>query len=336
MDRIRALRPSRSMGLVLRLGVAAIGLAFVLTRVDLPAVGAALAELDPILFLIGAGLISSFHLLPAASWHLLLRALDIRLPYRLIAQTHYKGLAVAGLTPGGFGGDLTRTYILSQSGQSASWVHVALSIVLSRGLSFLILLLTATVATIVAFAANAGAPPVLLDVLVRGLILMAAGGAIGLLGLLVAGRYLLKRLPARLRNRGAELREAFDLARRRPIVFLNMAALLLAFHLGSAIATYLVAVAAGVPISLLAFLPIILALRVVIVLPISINGAGIHEAGLVYLLEQVGVPGSLAFALAILDRSAFLLTMSIGFSLFMRTKKKPPAVRDLPAESRAA
>jgi uncharacterized membrane protein YbhN (UPF0104 family) len=100
--------------------------------------------------------------------------------------------------------------------------------------------------------------------------------------------------------------------------FVGTAVLTLAAQLGTVWAVWWLAAGLGVPVTWWQLLLFLSVMGVALILPISFNGLGLRELGLVYLLQQVGVEPSVALALSLATSITIILASFPGGILLVR------------------
>ncbi|MBE0533467.1 MAG: flippase-like domain-containing protein [Rhodospirillales bacterium] len=149
--------------------------------------------------------------------------------------------------------------------------------------------------------------------------------AIAAMTLLLAGLICLPRLRdifAALRH---ETLTATTLLARRPIVIAACLGLSLLSEATSFGTVYLLADGVGTGATLLEVFAVMALVQIIVLLPVTINGIGLQEAGFVVLLTQVGVTTQLSLTVAILVRMIALLTTLPGLLYLLRGKFRGPA-----------
>lgn len=290
-------RPDRAwLRRLLRLGVSAALITWVVVHADLGQVGAVLRGAN--LALIGVALASYFvgYVASVMRWRTLLAAHDVRPGFGYLYASFMIGMFFNQLLPTTVGGDLARYQYTAGSGRAAALGAVLLDRVFG-GVS---LMLFASVG--LALAARGSALPEGLPQAVAALL------GVGLLALalaFVAPAALLERarrgvafLPSFARALVDKLGGAFAAFRGRYDVVL--AALLWSLALQCVVVAhyYLVGLALGLAVPLQAYAFIVPVALIIMMVPISINGIGVRESVFAYLLGLYGVDlaTSLVFA----------------------------------------
>jgi glycosyltransferase 2 family protein len=277
------------ISLSVRLGVAAGVLGVLFYFVPTDAVIAALAGIDPAWF--GAGLLLQFVLRGVATLRMKVIAdsqnmnLGHATLWRILLATQFYSMLVPGPIAGG--GATWLKYVQHGAERGAATA----AILLNRGLSFLVMLTVGAAAWFID-AEHArtwiAAAPIALGVLLLGLAngRWAAAGArsepASTPWLLRTARELIGRL-----------RLFGDIAPLGKLIVLTSSVL---HEIVGAAIMWCFAMAAGLEVPLLTVLWMRAALQLVLLLPLSIAGLGLREAGLVGLCALIDVPAATAMA----------------------------------------
>ena len=97
---------------------------------------------------------------------------------------------------------------------------------------------------------------------------------------------------------------------------------------GGSLAVALIARGVGVVLPLSAWFAVVPLVALAMVLPLSINGVGVREGGLVLLLAPVGVPKDVAVAIGLLWFLATILTGLIGGVLFLLDRRPSASISE--------
>lgn len=297
-------------------------LAFVLLRIELDEVAAAVAALSPSAVLLALGLTFAAVAVSAYRWHRILRHLGERVsPWALAGDTLVGGTYNLFL-PTSIGGDLARGLRCARRVHDAehAWASVAFERVLG-------LLSLTVVSTLGLLGGLAGASRSLL---------LAAAGMTAILAALLALAPAPLRLAARLAARGSDrlarglrrIAEAWSGPLGRPVPRLETLAWSLAYQLVAltlllpvawhwSVPTLFAAIYLGVPIALVAS-----------TLPISLGGHGLRESLFVVVLVPLGLTASQAFTLSLTWLASNLVVASAGLGVLLLTRSEPVTVPD--------
>lgn len=250
---------------------------------------------------LGVAAYASGQWLSAWRWWLLLRPVNLAVPYLRMVAFYFIGMFFNIFLPTIVGGDAVKAILLAR--ETGAPARATMSVFMERNVGLFALL---TIATAAAFVA----PPVH----VRGFnllqltLLVLAGFVVA--NIVLANRpayrlvdYLVAMTPlARIRSRAASLYDAlvpYRAARWRGLI-LAAAAQSFLFQAVVILVVFLNANALGlsVPVAALAvFVPLI---SLAGMLPISVNGLGIREALYLLLFGRIGVPADAAVSMALL------------------------------------
>lgn len=314
---ITALKVIVSLGLI----------AFLVQRVDIAVVGAAVRSANyawlAAALLLYAGAVTSGGL----KWWILLRAQGIDIPFIDLLAYTFQGVFFNNFLPANVGGDVMRGYGLARYTDRAA--DAAISVIVDRLVGLMAFMTAAFVAALAA-------------VLLAGqqqlsVILVASGfGTVGLavfFGALLSRRvralveHLFRRgLLARLLPLYQKLSEALT-AYRFKVSHLALAFCVSLFTLIlSNLANYVVVQALGGGISLLhifLFNPLI---AFVLLVPISVGGLGLNQGAFVFFYGLVGVPQAVALPVSLVMQIIIYVTSLPGGFLWWRSKQQPAAV----------
>jgi glycosyltransferase 2 family protein len=331
---------------LLRFLVSAGLLAFLVLRLDWAPMKQAIAELRISWALAALGLFLLIPLVAALRWQLLARPLGFDHRFRRYAGIYYVGMLFNLILPTSVGGDVVRAWYLD--GGQGRKMTALLCVLVDRATGLVVLIAMACCATLV----QLDSLPTWVLVSVWSVAAAAAGGLIVLpwLGRLAerigpaqrnarngprGWRYWAKRLasiPAGIldalrRYRGRERLVGVTCLLSLVIMAVNVVVVwMLGRSLGAQVpgAYYWVAV------------PVVTLLTLV---PISVNGMGVREAGLGLLLAETGAPISLGVTIAVLLFGLYLAAGLVGAVVYLcgdfptiATKAGEPCNGEAPAE----
>lgn len=303
--------------LVLRLTVVVVILGVLFSRIDRAAFMEAVRGLRPGYIAASLGMYLVALVLVSLRWKVLID--QIAAGTSLVAAFVYNlvGVFYTQFLPGSLSGDVVRGYYLSRTGSNR----------LALGSSALVdRVIGMTVNGFIGVVALAFSPFLLtlLDVdvwLVRGIIvLVPLGIAAGYAALWLVGRYE-SRMPGFVAN----LYRVFRLYADQPRALVG-AGLLSALYFGAwAVALWLLAMAANITqLDMITMLLVLGVVNVAQVLPISINGWGVREGLMVFLLGQFGVASESAIVFSLLIAGISIIIAVFG-ALFVAVdyRQKP-------------
>jgi len=293
--------PRRVLTTLLKLAVTAALYVAVVYKIDLATIWARLQTAHLEWVALGVVAYAGGQLLSAWRWWLLLRPVNLAVPYLRMVAFYFIGMFFNIFLPTIVGGDAVKAILLAR--ETGAPARATMSVFMERNVGLFALL---TIATAAAFVA----PPV--DV--RGfnllqLTLFVLAGFIAA-NIVLANKpayrlvdYLVAMTPlSRIRSRAASLYDAivpYRDARWRGVVLAATAQSFL-FQGVVILVVFLNANALGlsVPVAALAvFVPLI---SLAGMLPISVNGLGIREALYLLLFGRIGVPADAAVSMALL------------------------------------
>jgi uncharacterized membrane protein YbhN (UPF0104 family) len=291
-------------------------------RADWAQLRAAVAGLDPLVWLAAAALYVSTLLVSSYRWQLMARPLGFDLGWRRFAGLFYVGVYFNLMLPTSVGGDVVRAWQLGGPGRRSA---ALLSVLVERGSGLLVLLLLAVAATL-------GSPRALEPWVVGGVMTLAGCAAAGLVGVTVAGR-LTRRWPrpgSRLGRLRAEGAEAWRVYSRRPGLVAGATGLSLFVQGMNVVVVWVIdrALGVGVPVSYYAIaVPVVTLLTL---LPVSVNGMGVRETAMGLMLGPVGVAPTLAGSLAFLWFCVQVAAGLTGGVIYLCGRYAPPPASESP------
>jgi uncharacterized membrane protein YbhN (UPF0104 family) len=309
------LKPTR----ILQVLVSLVLLGVLVRWIDVGAFAAAVGGADPALLGLALALALADRLLMAVKWNLLLGAKRIRLRWTEAVRVYWSSTFLGLFLPSTVGADVVRAVVLSRS--ESRRADVVSSILVERFLGLVALALFGVAGAALAPLALAGAVP---D---RGRLLGAAvGAAVAVIGGLAfsftpaAGRLVdaaaERARGTRLVGRAAEVLakvyRSFHGYREHRGVLGAFLALSLLENLLPIVRAYLVARALHADVSFVFFAAIVPLELLLIRLPLTVDGFGLREGLFTWFLAKVGVPGSLGFAVGLVNHVLFLLAVVPG------------------------
>jgi uncharacterized protein (TIRG00374 family) len=291
-------------------------LAYLATQLDLTRIDSVLADSDWLLLAAAVGVIALERVLGAFRWHLLLTCIHATIPWRIVFKATFISGFFGNFLPGLVGTEVLRVATITRSTRNLS---AALStVVFDRALGALALAGIASAAILVAPVAM---PPgialgaaAMLTVLLGGLLAVTSPRVRPvLLGLV---RSLCPRV---LRGPLQRLIEATELIAVRRSMLVVSVALAVMYQLMRVVVVIIGAFAlgyGGIPlIYFLLYVPIIL---VVMLLPLSLGGLGVREAGFVYFFGAEFMPAEAAFTLSLITYVGALIAQAPGVVFWIR------------------
>lgn len=252
-------------------------------------------------------------IISAARWCMLARPLGFREPFARFVGYYFNGMFLNLFVPSTIAGDMSRALLLAGSSRRRS---LALTTVIAdRGIGFIALVAIGAVAILLVTRYPLPAPLYWL-----GLAAPVTSAALWWLGPVLVVRLL----PREHRWRRLVERDLRPFRRDHHLLALSFALATL-FHLVQIVATMFVANALGLAIPWSFFLIFVPIVNVAGMLPISLSGVGVREAGYWYFLGLVGVGREPAIALGLLSSAIVVAGGLVGAPAFVRMR--PAAAR---------
>jgi len=300
--------------------------AYIFSKIDLVHLWDILRDASPWYFVAAIAVYFFIQGLSAYRWYLLLKPLDIRLPYTKLLSFTLMGMFFNNFMPTGIGGDVFRIYYLRKETRRLS--PATASVFFDRDLGMAALLIVATLAAIFAGTTFKGvwlAP-------IFGLVAVAFAAAN--LALFYRPTYdLLHRLLMLFRMKEADKRvehlfESVNSYRGQWALIAVTIAISLIVQIGCSVVNILAADAIGLEtrggwINYLVFIP---AIGLITMIPVSVNGMGWREFSYLVLFGSVGASEAQATALAFLWLGVLVITSLPGgiiYALLGNPKKEP-------------
>ena len=290
-------------------------------RIDWGQVASAFAQLDVTYWLLALGLYVLTQGVSALRWQMLAATLGLGGRLWDYFSYYFVGMFFNLVLPTSVGGDVVRAWYLGRpdptsqdmDGQAVGRRTAAfLSVLADRVNGFAVLIAVACVAALCCPTAL----PAWISATVAGI------GAAGLLGL--ASLPFLPRLRRMLsgRPRLARLLDGADLCLRDRHSMVSVTLLSLVVQLANVVLAWLVGEGLGLPIPPLYYGVLIPLVSILTLLPISLNGMGLREAGTVLLLAPLGVSSASAVTLSLLIFAVYAAA-SLAGGLFYLLDRSP-------------
>jgi uncharacterized membrane protein YbhN (UPF0104 family) len=235
-------------------------------------------------------------------WQVLGRELGFQQSFLHFGQLYFIGMFFNLFLPTSVGGDVARAWYLNA--RSGRGVAAAVSVFVDR-VSGLLLLLALAVAGSLACSVDL---PGWIPACVWG----AAGcAALGLLTLPLASRLL---------SRFDRLRRLIDGVQHfacRPRVVLQTSVLSLVAQVANVLVLWLLGIAIAAPVPTGYYWILVPMISLLTLLPISLNGMGIREGGMVLFLAPLGISPAVAMSLAFLWFSIFTAASLVGAGIYL-------------------
>ncbi len=296
---------------MLRVLLSAVLLGWVGWRTDWGLVGRTFAHLRLELWLGAVGLYAATQVVSSLRWQLFARRLGVARPLRQLVAFYFIGMYFNLILPTSVGGDVVRAWYLDD--RSGRRLASFLSVLADRLSGLLVLLGLACVAVTVC--------PIALPGWVGGSVWgTAAGAALALTAFAVFDfrRSPAARLPGAERVLGkVESLKANSTSLLRPRLLLQTTALSLVVQAANVVLVWMVGRAIDVPVPASYYWIAVPMVTLLTLLPISLNGMGVREGGMVLFLAPLGIAEGTALSLAFLWFAVFTAASLCGGLVYL-------------------
>ena len=290
------------MNKTLKLGVSAGLLGWLAWRTDWAQVGQSFAHLRVGLWLAAVGLYLLSQVLSGLRWQMLARPLGFCRPLGPFVAFYFIGMYFNLFLPTSVGGDVVRAWYLD--GGSGRRLTAFLSVFVDRLSGLLVLLGLACVAVAVC-------PVPVPGWVVTSVWGTAACAVLGLLSLPLLTQWT--RRFARVRS----LADSVRFYGRHPGLLLSSAGLSVAVQAANVVLVWLVGEAIGAPVPAAYYWIMVPMVTLLTLVPLSVNGMGLREWGMVLFLRPVGVAAGTALSLAFLWFCVFTVSSLCGAAVYL-------------------
>jgi glycosyltransferase 2 family protein len=276
-------------------------LGVVLAQVDFSAAASTLAEAQWEWFVAAVALMAAAIVVGGARWYLFLRAAAIDVPRRTAIRAFSLAYFFNTVLPTSVGGDAVRAWIVGRP--TGQVVTAATTVLLDKATALACLFVVGWAALLVD---SSSIPSAVAGSFVWTTVLFV--GAVAVFAAAAAGSArLARRLPERVQTAAEQAWSALHGWMRSPRLVLLVLALGIAYQLMGVGVLVLLAEAMGfeLPLSLAAVTAAVV--LVAMLLPISVGGFGVREAGFVVLLGEAGIGATDATLLSLLSALVILL-----------------------------
>ncbi|HTU19577.1 MAG TPA: lysylphosphatidylglycerol synthase transmembrane domain-containing protein [Gemmataceae bacterium] len=289
-------------------------------RIDWQQVASAFAKLDVRFWLLALGLYLLTQGVSAMRWQLLGRTLGLGGRWRDYLGHYFVGMFFNLVLPTSVGGDVVRAWYLGRSPQPSPSsaeekesktpgrrIAAFVSVLADRVNGFAVLI-------VVACAAALCCPTPLPSWILATVAGMGAACFLGLAAMPLLPR-LRSWLPAHPRL--TQLLDAADLFRRDRRGMIYVTLLSLVVQLANIVLAWLVGEGLGLEVPFLYYGVLIPLVSILTLLPISLNGMGLREAGTVLLLAPLNVSSATAVTLSLLIFAVYTATSLLGGLVYL-------------------
>lgn len=280
-------------------------------RLDWEQLGGAFARLDLRLWAAAVLVYALAQLVSSLRWRLLSAPLGIVASYPRHVALYFIGMFFNLVLPTSVGGDVVRAWYLAREGRAAGdpprRAAAFLSVVAERGSGLAMLVVMACVAGLLV--------PTPLPGWMSGLLLALGAGFLG-------GLASLPLLPwmARLPLVGRRLAPLLGLARTylgRPGLLAVAALLSVVVQLAGVAQIWLIGVGLGLDVPMTYWAVVVPLVTLLTLAPVSVNGMGLRELGLVVLLAPLGVPAAPAVTLSLMQFAVTAVASLAGAGFYL-------------------
>jgi uncharacterized membrane protein YbhN (UPF0104 family) len=303
-----------------RLCGSAVLLAVLAWRLDWRQVAAAFAHLNVALWLAAVAGYVALQAVSSARWRMLARVQGYDGPVSAFAAYYFIGMFFNLVLPTSVGGDVVRVWYLanrSGTGPRQGRRMAALVCVMAERVNGVLVLVA--LACVSAMFSPTALPP-----WIGGGVAAIGAAAVGAVAALPVLHQLFKKYP-RVGDhpRLSHLRRllAGSLAyRHHPGMLFNVTALSAVVQVGNVVVVWLIGEALGLPVSPWYYGVLVPLVTLLTLLPVSVNGMGLREAGTVLLLAPLGIAAADAVTLSFLTFAVYTAASLLGvfFYLFGR------------------
>jgi uncharacterized membrane protein YbhN (UPF0104 family) len=306
----------------LRLVVSTALLVFLAWRTDWHQVAQAFGHLRLEFWLSALGLLLLAQVISAVRWRLLAQPLGFQAPLRDFLSFYFVGMFFNLLLPTSVGGDVVRAWYLD--GGSGRRFPAFLSVFVDRLSGLLVLLALACIADLLC--------PIALPLWIQVSIWTTAGCAV--VGLLSVPA-LTRRLAARRVERGAPIQtlRALALFHGRTSLLLSTTALSFLVQGANIVLLWLIGQALGAPVPASYCGIVVPMVTLLTLLPVSLNGMGVREGGMVLFLAPLDIPSATALSLAFLWFSVFVTASLFGAGIYLFGNPSRPLTPPSPPDA---
>lgn len=299
----------RHVFLLIQGGISISLLWYLSSKIDFASTLSSIRNAEP--WLLGASL-TQLAIQPFVSglrWKLILRALGNELPIGKAVRFVWIGAFFSQALPGTVGGDVVRIWLYWKSGASHRLAINSVAIDRIIMILSLLILVTALQPGLAARSQSrmAGWLPAL----------MLAIGFGGIAALMLSDR-LLKRF-GQWPSLQAIAYIATDLraALLHPVTFVAITAISILAYLNMAVTAWLIALALGLPVTLIDSCILIPVALLATIIPVSVGGWGVREGAMIVLMAGIGVPAAGALGLSVLFGIAGILVSLPGAAIWL-------------------
>ena len=299
----------RRVVIFIQAGVSIALIGYLFAKIDFASSMGTIRNADPLLLLASLAQLAILPVLGAFRWQLILRALGGEMRFGPALRFVWIGIFFSQALPGSVGGDVVRIWLYWKSGAGH---RIAInSVAIERIIMVLSLLILVAAMQPGLVARSESLLTTWLPFLL--LAIAAAGTAILMLSDRLVQRFGRWRPFRAIAYLAADTRKAV----LNPVVFIAVTLISVLAFMNMAVTAWLIALALGLPVTLLDCLVLIPIAQLASTLPISVGGWGVREGATVVLLATVGVAAADALSLSVLWGIAGVLISLPGAFIWM-------------------
>lgn len=263
-------------------------------------------------------------LLYTLKWNLILRTMEIKVPYRRLVRYYLIATFFNNFLPSAIGGDTSKVYYL---GRQEGYFRVGASVFMDRFLGFFSM---STLAACLSWSLHISSPAFNTG---RNVLTVVTAGSICLLALanFASLNFLFRRIEGgegRLANLARSLRQTLadvrKVSRKWWIILGVMAIVFCYYSLVSSVYRVFIFISTGASTSYIGVLAILFAIAVLSNIPITINGIGLREQLHYLLFAYLGVSKEVSVGISLFIFFNILIVSLVGFFLWLRLGAAKP------------
>jgi glycosyltransferase 2 family protein len=286
-----------SVGKILRFAVSAALLGWLAWRTDWASLGHALAHAHFVLWWAALGLYLLTQAASGLRWQMLSRPLGFNRTFVDYTRMYFVGMFFNLFLPTSVGGDVMRAWQL-RSGDDRK-IHALLSVFIDRASGLFVLLC-------LGLAGVLASPVPLPDSIRRAVYITAACAVAGAISVGIA------TLLGRRFEKMQKLSAVMNVYLKNPGLAINTTLLSLVIQAANVAVLWILSLALNLEVPAGYYVVAVPMITLMTVLPISLNGIGVREGGMILFLGPLGVSDAAAVSLAVLWFMVFTAASLLG------------------------
>jgi uncharacterized membrane protein YbhN (UPF0104 family) len=297
------------VGKILRFTVSAALVAWLAWRTDWTSLSQALAHARFGFWWLAAGLFLASQGASALRWQLLAQPLGFQRTFAEFTRMYFIGMFFNLFLPTSVGGDVMRAWQLQAGGQRR--LHALLSVFIDRASGLFVLLCLGVCGVL--------SSPVELPTMIRNTVYLTGLGALVGGVCAIAATFFGQRY-ARVRKLSA----AINLYLTNPGLAVSSTVLSLVVQGANVAVVWILGLALNLEVPLGYYVVVVPMVSLMTVLPVSLNGIGVREGGMVLFLSPLGVADATAVSLAVLWFMVFTAASLVGGVVYFSSDSSRP------------